>query len=132
MKGDVLTDIIFQPPKDVDASRKARVDLYTKAGLGEGKHRLTLARDELTGEVVGVGRWHFLDGADPAAREDPLFDSNKWSEGTVKEMANALFQRLYEARMRAMKGRKYIYMHVLMIEPSWQRLGVGQRILKWG
>lgn len=59
-------------------------------------------------------------------QEDP------WPEGANTALVDAFFGRMERAQEEYMRGKRYLFMHVLVVLPEWQGRGVGRRMLEWG
>ena len=129
---DALSRFCFSKPSDPIASRDARAHVYKDyLARGSPEFHMTRAVDRNSGVVIGVGLWRFLT-QDPAQRVDEPHNDNRWSDGTNRAAANAMFGGIWKRRLEVMKGKRYVSMMTLVVEPGWERRGVGRKILEWG
>ncbi|KAL2063635.1 hypothetical protein VTL71DRAFT_5440 [Oculimacula yallundae] len=80
-----------------------------------------------SGRIIGFAKWNFfakIGYQNPFPSEFPP-DGNpalgKWLFGEFVRVMN-----------EKMEGKKFVYMHILVIHPEFQRMGVGKRMLEWG
>ncbi|KIW72808.1 hypothetical protein PV04_00980 [Phialophora macrospora] len=57
------------------------------------------------------------------SRNTPPFYSNPHDE---------LARKLMNAYISTMRGKRHVYLHRLFVDPSYQRQGIGQKLLNWG
>ena len=127
-----LSRFCFSKPSDPVAARDSRANVYRDSLAREPQEfHLTRAVDNNSNVIIGMGLWRFFTD-DPAQRIDEPYNDNRWSDGTNREAANAMFGGMWKKRQELMKGRGYLYMKTLVVEPGWERRGVGKRILEWG
>ena len=87
---------------------------YLKAALPDGK-------------IIGMAKWYFfLNGEvnDPWKIDFP--------PGANEELYNLYFGALNKARLEKLGGKRHIFMAILVIDPEYQRKGVGHELLRWG
>ena len=88
---------------------------YLKASLPDGK-------------IIGMAVWHFLlDGTEPMRLWDMEMPPN-----TNREFADYFFGGANRTRKVAMAGKRHFLMLVLCVNPEYQRMGVGGKLLEWG
>ncbi|EXJ70343.1 uncharacterized protein A1O5_06411 [Cladophialophora psammophila CBS 110553] len=79
-----------------------------------------------TGIAVGVPRDHAIargDGAPSPAGKPKPFYANPDAE---------LSRKLGNAYVGTIRGKRHLYLHWLVVHPSYQRQGIGQKLLNWG
>jgi GNAT superfamily N-acetyltransferase len=107
--------------------------------LSAARHAKTFATDPTaryfkaclpTGQIVGIARWHLFPTAGPHfpwSMEGFAPDANlellKWFFGSLDEKRNAFM---------VPRGKGYLYMAILAVDPGFQRMGVGRKLLDWG
>ena len=129
---DALSRFCFSKPTNPIASRDARAQVYKDfLARDPPEFYMTRAVDRNSALVIGIGLWRFFT-QDPAQRIDEPHNDNRWSDGTNRGAANAMFGGIWKKRLETMKGKRYASMMTLVVEPGWERRGVGGKILEWG
>ncbi|KAM3474036.1 hypothetical protein MY5147_004486 [Beauveria neobassiana] len=86
--------------------------------------------DTATGDIIGMGL------GDVYLRERTLPERTNhgvpWLEGEQKVRAEKVLNPLWEVRERLFGGRRYIYCHVIAIDPQHQGRKAGALIVQWG
>ncbi|OAA49793.1 Acyl-CoA N-acyltransferase [Beauveria brongniartii RCEF 3172] len=86
--------------------------------------------DTTTGDIIGMGL------GDAYLRERTLPERANhgvpWLEGEQRARAEKVLNPLWEVRERLFGGRRYIYCHVIAIDPQHQGRKAGALIVQWG
>ncbi|KAL6712230.1 hypothetical protein ACN47E_000107 [Coniothyrium glycines] len=83
--------------------------------------------DTETGAVVGMALWDcYITASDWKKGEIT------WLEGKERERAEALVQPLWSAREKLWLNEKYLYCHVIAVDPKFQRRGIGELLFNYG
>ncbi|KAL8347245.1 hypothetical protein RB601_003233 [Gaeumannomyces tritici] len=130
MMGRVIVDILFPGGKTDtaefrDAHARATLDWWHKCD-----HQYTLkCVDTDTGDIVGMGLGdaHFRE----RSAEERKFEGCAWLEGKERERADAVLVPLAEMRERLWGGQRYIYVHVIAVDPKHQGRGAGKAFIEW-
>ncbi|KAG4412111.1 hypothetical protein IFR04_014760 [Cadophora malorum] len=80
-----------------------------------------------SGRIVGFAKWNFFSNSGP---QNP-FPTEFPPEGNP-ELGKWLFGEFARVMNEKMLGKKYVYMHILVIDPEFQRQGLGKQMLEWG
>ncbi len=80
-----------------------------------------------SGQIIGFAKWNFLS---PPGPHNPF--PKEFSEKGKPELAKWFFGELARVMNEKMEGKKFVYMHILAIDPAYQRMGIGRRLLDWG
>jgi GNAT superfamily N-acetyltransferase len=80
-----------------------------------------------TGKIVGIAKWHFFLDLGPHC-----VYPKKFPPGGNAELGALFFRSLEEKRDAVLAGKKYALMAVLAIDPAYQRMGIGKKLLDWG
>lgn len=86
------------------------------------------AVDPLTGAVLGCAKWYLV--RNPGVAHRPFGDG--WPASANAELCDRHFGEFNRRRERAMAGRQYALMCVLVVDPKAQRRGVGGALLRAG
>ncbi len=122
--GSPLLDLCFGTG-DHDAFNAAK---HHRIALTDPTARYLVARLP-SGKIVGMAKWNFF-------LEEPPRDQFPWpldfAPGANLELSKLFFGELDQKRNREMKGRKHFLMGILVVDPDYQRMGVGKKLLDWG
>lgn len=80
-----------------------------------------------SGQIIGVGKWYLWTPesvANPFPAEFPPTGNQKLGE--------YVFGEFWKVMMERMQGKSFVYLHVLAIDPAFQRRGVGKKLCEWG
>lgn len=81
-----------------------------------------------TGEIIGMAKWYLLlDPDSPGNPWDLEFPANSNSD-----LCRYFFGSLNAAREEKLKGQRHMLMAILAVLPEYQRMGIGNKLLKWG
>ncbi|KAH0835270.1 hypothetical protein AYO21_10695 [Fonsecaea monophora] len=83
-----------------------------------------------TGEIIGMLLADIF--LKERSDEERQWMGIPWLEGPERERAEAITRPLWEMREKLFGGRKYIYVHVIGITPSFQGLKAGAAMIDWG
>jgi GNAT superfamily N-acetyltransferase len=83
-----------------------------------------------SGQVIGLAKWNIFSASGP---HFPWPTSGFAADANVELLA-WFFGELDKKRNAFMvpRGEGYLYMALLAVDPKWQRMGVGRRLLEWG
>lgn len=80
-----------------------------------------------TGKIVGMALWDIY--LAPSTWRRPEIG---WLSGKEREQAESLLSPLWDARERFWLDQRYIYCHVVAVDPHFQRQGIGQLLMNFG
>ncbi|KAK0128243.1 hypothetical protein ONS95_000220 [Cadophora gregata] len=80
-----------------------------------------------SGRIVGFAKWNFFSTNGP---QNPF--PTEFPPAGNPEFGKWLFGEFARVMNEKMLGKKYVYMHVLVVDPEFQRHGIGKRLLEWG
>lgn len=80
------------------------------------------------GKIIGMAKWYLL--LDAEREDDPW--TAELPENANAELYEHFFGSLNEARRKVLGGKRHILMAVLVVDPEYQRMGVGNELLRWG
>jgi GNAT superfamily N-acetyltransferase len=87
-----------------------------------------------SGQIIGLAKWNLFKTAGPhfpwpkeGFAEDANVELLAWFFGQLDEKRNAFMDQ-----RERVKERGYLYMALLAVEPGFQRMGIGKRLLEWG
>jgi len=113
--------------KDVKVDKLAsRANILIRIAVTDNTAHLVKAFIPRTNQVVGWAKWNFCLSLSARPLHDP------WSEGAKMVLVDAFFGAMHRAQEEHMKGKLYLFMHVLVVLPEWQRKSIGKRMLEWG
>ncbi|KAF6820122.1 GNAT family [Colletotrichum plurivorum] len=128
--GQVMVNILFPGGTDSEEFRKAHA-----AGTLAWWHQSTTQYtykcvDTETGEIVGMALGDiYLKERNEEERKN---HGATWLEGKERERAEAIMNPLHDIREKLFGGRRYIYTHVIAVDPKHQGKKVGALWCKWG
>ncbi|CDU25902.1 uncharacterized protein SPSC_06073 [Sporisorium scitamineum] len=96
----------------------------TNDGLGEDKDSSDLPEGS---SLVGLGIWQKVDERTPPDSEES--DKKAEEEPTL---LNRFFARMNRTREGVMQGRVYWFLKLLVVDPGFQRKGLGTMLVRWG
>jgi GNAT superfamily N-acetyltransferase len=89
---------------------------------------------ENTNQIIGLAKWNLFPTAGPhfpwpktGFAEDANTELLGWFFGQLDEKRNAFMDQ-----RERVKERGYLYMAILAVDPKFQRMGVGRKLLEWG
>jgi GNAT superfamily N-acetyltransferase len=80
-----------------------------------------------SGEIVGVAKWNFYDDT---ASQFPFADVHPPNANIP--FLEFFFGSMNNERNEKMKGKRQVLMSLLAIDPAYQRMGIGGKLLDWG
>ncbi|KAG9237422.1 acyl-CoA N-acyltransferase [Amylocarpus encephaloides] len=95
------------------------------------KHQYTCkCVDTDTGEIIGMalGDGYFHERSEEERKDYGV----TWLEGSEKERAEKILTPLHEVRERLFGNKKYIYVHVVAVDPKNQGRKAGAALVQWG
>ncbi|KAF2171753.1 hypothetical protein M409DRAFT_17988 [Zasmidium cellare ATCC 36951] len=101
--------------------------VYTKASINTPS-------SSSNDKIVGMARWHICEGEAPPEREYELPGGNPGYAGEEWEAYKRLSDAFMAKRNRAIRdsGGRIVVLDVLAVEPGFQGMGVGRRVVEWG
>jgi len=102
----------FAIKRDVDKSATFEAEV-PNVTVGESKER---------GEAAGIGTETGDSTTGKPTRPEPFY-SNPYEE---------VSRKLGNSYIGTIRGKKHLYLHRLIVHPSYQRQGIGQELLNWG
>lgn len=78
-------------------------------------------------EMAGFAMWQKLDENSP---QESIETNEKEKESPT--LFNRFMAQMNRTREETMKGKKYWFLKLLVIDPSFQRRGLGTKLVKWG
>ena len=81
-----------------------------------------------TGKVIGCAQWNFMLNEDTTKRAQPML----WAPNSNTALIDAFLGEMKRRAEAHMRGKKYIFMHVLVVLPEYQAKGIGTKLLQWG
>ncbi len=83
-----------------------------------------------SGRIIGIAKWNFF--TDPAAGLQNPFPIDDPIPGGNADLGKHFFGQLNRKRVEAIGGKKHFLVMMLAVDPEFQRMGVGKRLLEWG
>ncbi|OHW96041.1 putative acetyltransferase [Colletotrichum incanum] len=128
--GDIMVKILFPNGVDSEEFRKA----HTAGTLSwwhhsECQYTYKCVNTD-TGEIVGMALGDIY--LKERSEEERKNHGVGWLEGAARERAEAVLNPLHEAREKLFGGRRYIYTHVIAVDPKHQGRKAGALWCKWG
>ncbi|KAE9364463.1 hypothetical protein N431DRAFT_489024 [Stipitochalara longipes BDJ] len=87
-----------------------------------------------SGQIIGMAKWNLFKSAGPhfpwptsGFASDANLELLDWFFGSLDEKRNAFMDQ-----REGVKERGYLYMAILGVDPKFQRMGVGKKLLEWG
>ncbi|ROT42995.1 acetyltransferase [Sodiomyces alkalinus F11] len=131
-----LNPVVFPGPFDPGADDKRAGELLSLLREEPGARifvavdpeaeRDADADDDDDDAVLGWAKWAVYPDATPPPKP------RVWGPGVNKEAADLVFGAIDKMRERAMVGKPWVYLHILVIDPKHQRRGIGQQLMSWG
>ncbi|TKY86285.1 hypothetical protein EX895_005110 [Sporisorium graminicola] len=91
---------------------------------GEDRDASDLPPDSV---LAGLAIWQYIDEHTPS----DIPESNK-KELEAPTLLNRFFAKMNRTREAAMQGKRYWFLKLLVIDPEFQRQGLGTILVKWG
>ena len=119
------------PIDSTDNVKKKRAEIraanLVETSITDSSARFVKAFTPGTHHMVGGAQWNFyLEPANPPKREHV-----EWPPGANLALGERHLDELYKPRHSYMRGKSYIYMHILTVLPEHQRKGIDRRLLEW-
>ncbi|KAK2048084.1 acetyltransferase [Colletotrichum somersetense] len=128
--GNIMIKILFPDGVDSAAFRKA----HTAGTLSWWHHSSCQYTykcvDTDTGDIVGMALGDIY--LKERNEEERKFNGVEWLEGAARERAEAVLKPLHDVREKLFGGRRYIYTHVIAVDPKHQGRKAGATWCKWG
>ncbi|KXH63450.1 acetyltransferase [Colletotrichum salicis] len=128
--GEIMVKVLFPNGTNSEEFRKA----HTAGTLAWWHHSdcqyTYKCVDTETGEIVGMALGDIY--LRERTEEERKNHGVGWLEGKDRERAEAVLNPLHEAREKLFGGRRYIYSHVIAVDPKHQGRGAGALWCKWG
>ncbi|KDN65906.1 putative acetyltransferase [Colletotrichum sublineola] len=128
--GDIMVKVLFPDGVDSEGFRKT----HTAGTLSWWHHSDSQYTykcvDTDTGEIVGMALGDIY--LKERGEEERKFQGVGWLEGAARERAEAVLKPLHDVREKLFGGRRYIYTHVIAIDPKHQGRKAGALWCKWG
>ncbi|GKT49632.1 putative acyltransferase SID5 [Colletotrichum spaethianum] len=128
--GDIMVKILFPNGVDSEEFRKA----HTAGTLSWWHHSdcqyTYKCVDTETGEIVGMALGDIY--LKERSEEERKNHGVGWLEGAARERAEAVLNPLHDVREKLFGGRRYIYTHVIAVDPKHQGRKAGALWCKWG
>ena len=152
-KGSALSDMMFGPPKvDSNVATGSTSDIISPSPHpppSESEMELTVLRigdqidhmatdptvrivkafDPATGQIVATGHWHIY--LSPST-DIHVFPPWRYPPDGNPKLGAHFFGSLLRTQEEHMRGQAYMFMRLLVVVPSYQRKGIGTRLLRWG
>ncbi|CRK23924.1 hypothetical protein BN1723_003064 [Verticillium longisporum] len=130
LMGDIMVKLLFPGGVEGEEFRKAHA-AGTLAWWHQSKVQYTYkCVDTETGEIVGMALGDIY--LNERTEEERAFQGVGWLEGEQREKAEAVLKPLHDAREKLFGGRKYVYVHVIAIDPKFQGRKAGALWCQWG
>ncbi|KAG4436038.1 hypothetical protein IFR05_008470 [Cadophora sp. M221] len=120
-KKSPIMDAIVGPP-DLTASAAHLCDVW-KTDPETRFMKATIP----SGRIVGFAKWNFFSKIGP---QNPF--PTEFPPAGKPELGKWIFEEFARVMNQKMLGKKYVYMHILVVDPEFQRMGIGKRMLEWG
>ncbi|KAL0934150.1 putative acetyltransferase [Colletotrichum truncatum] len=128
--GELMVQILFPSGTESEEFRKAHA-AGTLSWWHQSDTQYTYkCVDTDTGEIVGMALGDIY--LKERSEEERKNHGVSWLEGKERERAEAVLNPLHEAREKLFGGRRYIYTHVIAIDPKHQGRKAGALWCKWG
>lgn len=129
---DELTQL-FESEPDPDSGRPPTRDeaiaaAHSKmAALFEGDKYRVVGVYSAAGVLAGAAVWQYITPDTPSSV--PETDAK---EREHPSLVNRFFAQMNRTREHHMAGKTYSFLKLLIIDPDYQRKGLGGKLLKWG
>ncbi|KAL8723887.1 MAG: hypothetical protein Q9181_007107 [Wetmoreana brouardii] len=92
------------------------------------------AIDTDTGKIVAYAKWRYAIKLTPEQRaeKEKLDTTRVYPKGTNEGLYNELFSQLDKLRKKYCDEEKDYFMHILIVDPAYQRKGLGSMLLREG
>ncbi|KAJ0340652.1 hypothetical protein COL922a_003247 [Colletotrichum nupharicola] len=128
--GEIMVEILFPGGTDSEEFRKAHKE-GTLAWWHHCDYQYTYkCVDTETGEIVGMALGDIY--LKERSEEERRNQGATWLEGKQRERAEAILNPLHDVREKLFGGRRYIYSHIIAVDPKHQGRKVGALWCKWG
>ncbi|KAK5655206.1 hypothetical protein OQA88_6105 [Cercophora sp. LCS_1] len=126
--GELMLEVLFPEGTSSPEFRKAHAE-GTLAYWHQNDFQYTFKCVDMdTAEIVGMGLGDIY--MRERSEEERKFQSVPWLSGAQLERAEAVLRPLHDIREKLFGGRKYIYSHVMGVDPKHQGRGAGLAVLK--
>ncbi|KAH7122665.1 acyl-CoA N-acyltransferase [Dendryphion nanum] len=128
--GNSVSPILFPGPFPPD-SLEQRVKRLARERNEDRTTSYIKAIDEKTGDIIGFASWHLYETPKIAATAAA---SRRLTigPGANKEACEAFFGGMAQRRDLIMKGKAFVYLHMLHSDPKHQGRGAGSALMRWG
>jgi len=120
---------LMNPPSSTISAEESRafaLEIFSETWSSDPTAHFLVAKLP-SGEIIGGAKWNFF------LTPEPQFPWPKRYGPTANaEMEKWYFEQLDKKRNEAMKGKKHVLMATLVVNPEYQRCGVGKALLEWG
>ncbi|MCJ1475950.1 hypothetical protein MMC13_004614 [Lambiella insularis] len=122
---DGLMQALF-PPGENGASLEERGAAHIKSRLADPTNYYVKATSVASGQIIAWLKYHMYDDL---AREHIPYNK-ELPTGANMPLLEASFGDLTKCREKAMEGKQYGFVLVLVTVPEWHRRGVGRKLLQ--
>jgi len=111
----------------------------SKPDSADSSHARTWAEDPTalfvkaslpSGRIIGFGKWNIL--TDLSAPPRNPYPADEPMPGGNAALRKWFFDALNQKRLDRLAGKKHFLMAILVVDPEFQRMGVGKKLLQWG
>ncbi|KAK7210377.1 hypothetical protein V2G26_017555 [Clonostachys chloroleuca] len=127
--GSLMLDILF--PSGVNEEFRKAHTVATAQYWHHSSNQYTYkAVDIATGDIVGMALGDvYMKERSEEERKNPGVE---WLQGEQRERAETILNPLWEVREKLFGGRRYIYVHVIAVDPAYQGRKAGALLVNWG
>jgi predicted N-acetyltransferase YhbS len=122
-----LTSLIYSPDPSSPENIANMVHNHQRAWSSDPNAKY-LKAETPEGKIIGMAKWYFF--LDSTAKDNPWVI--EFPPNANEALYDEFFGGLNAARVQKMGAKKHFLMAILVVDPAYQRMGIGHELLRWG
>ncbi|KAJ2969672.1 hypothetical protein NQ176_g8543 [Zarea fungicola] len=127
--GSLMLNILFPGTIDQEFRKAHAAGTLSYWHLSTCQYTLKIV-DNTSGDIVGMGLGDAY--LKERTEEERANHGVPWLTGAERERAEKVLNPLWEMREKLFGGHRYIYSHVIAVDPKYQGRKAGALIVQWG